>query len=161
MSNEGQGPSPLPSHGRLLALDWGERRIGVALSDETQVLASPLCTVSRRPGKRFPMPALLAAVAEHAPTGIVVGLPLEPSGDEGPSARAARELAGLMGERTSLPVALHDERMSTARALGAIHEQGGSARGRKDDVDALAAAVILQHFLDGHRRAGRTDRFSE
>ncbi|MEO8452604.1 MAG: Holliday junction resolvase RuvX, partial [Gemmatimonadota bacterium] len=144
--------------GRLLAVDWGERRIGLALSDETQVLASPLMTVGRRAGKRLPMPALLAVVTEHQPTGIVVGLPLESSGEEGTSSEAARELARLLAERTGLPVSLHDERMSTARALGAIREQGGSTRGRREDVDALAAAVILQHFLDSHRRAGGTDR---
>ncbi len=65
--------------------------------------------------------------------------------------RNPRELATAIAARTSLPVALHDERMSTARALGLIREQGGSTRGRKRDVDSLAAAVLLQHFLD-HRR---------
>lgn len=139
--------------GRLLALDWGEVRIGLALSDEGQLLASPLETLSRRPGKRFPMPRFLELVAEHAPAGLVVGLPLTGEGEEGDSARAARALASLVGERTGLPVALWDERMSTARALAAIREQGGSARGRRGDVDALAAAVLLQHFLDARRHA--------
>jgi putative Holliday junction resolvase len=81
----------------------------------------------------------------------VVGLPLTPEGTEGSSAVAAREMAELVGRRTALPVELWDERMSTARALGAIREQGGSTRGRKEDVDALAAAVVLQHFLDARR----------
>ena len=141
----------LPRTGRLLAIDWGEVRIGLALSDEMQVLASPLDTLIRRPGKRFPMPPFLALVAEHAPSGLVVGLPLTPEGEEGPSAVAARELAGSVARRTALPVALWDERMSTARALGAIREQGGSTRGRKEDVDSLAAAILLQHFLDSRR----------
>ena len=145
--------SDLPASGRLLALDWGEVRIGIALSDETQTLASPMATLVRRAGKRFPMPRLLELVAEHTPVGVVVGLPLTGEGDEGESAAAARELADGVGRRTGLPVVLWDERMSTARALSAIREQGGRTRGRKEDVDALAAAVLLQHYLDARRAA--------
>ncbi|HEX3273289.1 MAG TPA: Holliday junction resolvase RuvX [Gemmatimonadales bacterium] len=141
----------LPTSGRLIAVDWGDVRIGLALSDERQVLASPLETLVRRPGKRFPMPRFLELVAAHAPVGLVVGLPLTPEGDEGPSAVAARELGETVTRRTGLPIELWDERMSTARALAAIREQGGSTRGRREEVDALAAAVFLQHFLE-HRR---------
>jgi len=143
----------LPSSGRLISVDWGEVRIGLALSDDSQFLATPLETLVRRPGKRFPMPRFTALVAEHAPVGVVVGLPLTGEGDEAASAVAARELAGQIGGRTGLPVELWDERMSTARALGLIREQGGSTRGRREDVDALAAAVLLQHFLDSRRAA--------
>ncbi len=141
----------IPADGRILAVDWGEIRIGLALSDETQILASPLETLVRRAGKRFPMPRFLALVAEHGPVGLLVGLPLTSEGDEGESARAAREAAGTIAGRTALPLELWDERMSTARALGVIREQGGTTRGRKGDVDALAAAVFLQHFLDARR----------
>ena len=143
----------LPSSGRLISVDWGEIRIGLALSDESQFLATPLETLVRRPGKRFPMPRFTALVAEHAPVGVVVGLPLTGEGTEAASAASARELAGRIAERTGLPVELWDERMSTARALGLIREQGGSTRGRREDVDALAAAVLLQHFLDSRRAA--------
>ncbi|MGB7212933.1 MAG: Holliday junction resolvase RuvX [Gemmatimonadales bacterium] len=143
--------SDLPRPGRLIAIDWGEVRLGLALSDETQILASPLETLVRRVGKRFPMPRFLELVALHAPVGIVIGLPLTPNGDEGPSAAAAREMGATVARRTGLPVAWWDERMSTARALGAIREQGGSTRGRKEDVDALAAAILLQHFLESRR----------
>ena len=83
----------IPQTGRVLAVDWGERRIGLALSDETQTIASPLDTLSRRAGKRFPMPAFLGHLATHQPVGLVVGLPLTPEGTEGPAAIAARELA--------------------------------------------------------------------
>jgi putative holliday junction resolvase len=141
----------LPHQGRLIALDWGEIRIGLALSDETQTLASPLETLTRRAGKRFPMPRFLELVAEYRPVGAVVGLPLKPDGNEGASAAAARELAAAVGGRSGLPIELWDERMSTARALVAIREQGGRTRGRKEDVDALAAAVLLQHYLDARR----------
>jgi len=142
---------PLPSSGRLLAVDWGEVRIGLALSDETQTLATPLETLVRRQGKRFPMSRFLELLGTHKPSGVVVGLPLTGEGDEEESAVAARELAGKLADRSGLPVELWDERMSTARALAVIREQGGSTRGRKGDVDALAAAVLLQHFLDARR----------
>ena len=146
---------PLPDAGRLLGLDWGEVRIGLALSDETQTLATPLETLVRRPGKRFPMRRFLELVGHHASVGVVVGLPLSGEGEEEASARSARELAAAVAERSGLPVEMWDERMSTARALAAIREQGGSARGRKGDVDSLAAAVLLQHYLDARRtRAG-------
>ena len=142
---------PLPLTGRLIALDWGEVRIGLALSDEAQILATPLETLTRRPGKRVPMPRLLALLDRHRPVGAVVGLPLDAAGLESAASKAARELATLVERRSGLPVELWDERMSTARALGAIREQGGTTRRRKPDVDALAASVLLQHFLDARR----------
>lgn len=148
-------PSPLPFAGRLLAVDWGEVRIGLAMSDESQMLASPLDTLVRRAGKRLPVARVLELVSEYAPVGVVVGLPLTGEGDEGDSAAAAREMGDVIARRTGLPLEMWDERMSTARALGAIREQGGSTRGRKGDVDALAAAVLLQHFLDARREQRR------
>jgi putative pre-16S rRNA nuclease len=143
----------LPTEGRLIAVDWGEIRIGLALSDDSQVLATPLGTLVRRSGKRFPMPPFLALVEKHAPVGVVVGLPLTSEGREETSAAAARALAESIARRTGLPHELWDERMSTARALAAIREQGGHTRGRRAEVDALAAAVLLQHFLDARRPA--------
>ena len=143
----------IPPAGRILAVDWGERRIGLALSDETQTIASPLGTITRRAGKRFRMPEFLAHVTTHRPVGLVVGLPLTPEGDDGPSAVAARELAAQLGARTYLPVELVDERMTTARAHAAIREQAGSIRGRREEVDALAATILLQHFLETRRHA--------
>jgi putative pre-16S rRNA nuclease len=145
----------IPPQGRVLGIDWGEIRIGLALSDELQMLASPLETLVRRRGKRFPMPRLLELVAAHAPVGVVVGLPLTPAGDEGPSAAEARTVATLVEGRIGLPVELQDERLSTARALRLVREQEGSTRGRKGDVDALAAAVLLQGFLDARRAGAR------
>ncbi|HEY9519342.1 MAG TPA: Holliday junction resolvase RuvX [Gemmatimonadales bacterium] len=143
----------IPPAGRILAVDWGERRIGLALSDETQTIASPLGTILRRAGKRFRMPEFLAHVTTHRPVGLVVGLPLTPEGEDGPSTVAARELAVQLGARTYLPVELVDERMTTARAHAAIREQEGSTRGRREDVDALAATILLQHYLETRRNA--------
>ena len=138
--------------GRLLAVDWGERRIGLALSDETQVLAQPLTTLIRRTGKRFPMAQLLDLVKKHNVVGIIVGLPLDESGAEGDAAHSARSLADDIKRRAGdLEVRMWDERMTTARVLAAIREMGGSARGRKEDVDAMAAALLLQHYLDSRK----------
>jgi putative Holliday junction resolvase len=144
---------PIPGAGRILAVDWGERRFGIAVSDESQIIATPVVTLTRRPGKRFPMPALLDLVAAQHPVGVVVGLPLTPEGTEAGPAEQARALADRIERRTRLPIELVDERMTTARAHAAIQEQGGSTRGRKDDVDALAAAVLLQGFLERRRNA--------
>ena len=141
----------IPASGRILGLDWGELRIGLALSDETQTLASPLTTLTRRRGKRLPIGPQLELTDQQQPAGFVVGLPSAADGSETESAASARELATRMIEHTRLPLELWDERMSTARVLTAIREQGGSTRGRKGDVDALAAAVLLQHFLDARR----------
>jgi putative Holliday junction resolvase len=151
----------IPSIGRILAVDWGELRIGLALSDETQVIATPLETLRRREGKRFPMPRFLQLIALHRPVGLVVGLPLSLEGAEGDSAIAAREVADAVTRRTGLPLEMWDERMSTARAIAAIREQGGSTRGRKADVDSLAAAVLLQHFLEARRNRTETTERAE
>ncbi len=137
--------------GRLLGVDWGEKRIGLALSDESQILAQPLATLTRRAGKRFPMRPLLTHLDAHHVVGVVVGLPLDEHGDEGPSAQAARALAGDITRRSGLPVELWDERMTTAKIRQAIHEMGGKTRGRAADVDALAASLLLQHYLDARR----------
>jgi putative Holliday junction resolvase len=138
--------------GRLMAVDWGERRIGLALSDETQVLAQPLTTLTRRAGKRFPMAQLLQHITKHNVVGIVVGLPLDETGAEGDAAHAARALADDIKKRAGeLEVRMWDERMTTARVLAAIREMGGTTRGRKADVDAMAAALLLQHYLDAQR----------
>jgi len=138
--------------GRILAVDWGERRIGLALSDESQILAQPLATLTRRAGKRFPMAQLLEQVKNHNVVSIVVGLPLDESGAEGDAAHAARALADdIKGRVGDLEVTMWDERMTTARVLAAIREMGGTTRGRKEDVDAMAAALLLQHYLDAKK----------
>jgi putative Holliday junction resolvase len=139
--------------GPLLGVDWGERRIGLALTDETRTIARPLATLTRRAGKRVPMQQLLAHCAEHAVTAIVVGLPLDEHGEEGEAAAAARQLAADVARRSGLPVTMWDERLTTARALRTVRDLGGSTRGRREDLDALAAAVMLQHYLDAKRGA--------
>jgi putative Holliday junction resolvase len=97
------------------------------------------------------MGRFLELLEMHRPVGLIVGLPLTGEGEEAESAAAARALAEELARRTGLELELWDERMSTARALAAIREQGGTTRGRKQDVDALAAAVLLQHYMDARR----------
>src|SRR5216117_3893362 len=141
--------SNIPPAGRILAVDWGQRRIGLALSDETQTLAQPLSTLTRRAGKRFPMAQLLDQITRNQVVGIIVGLPLDEAGAEGDAAHAARSLADDIKRRVGeLEVSMWDERMTTARVLAAVREMGGSTRGRKADIDAMAAALLLQHYLD-------------
>ena len=133
--------------GRLLAVDWGERRIGLAVSDPSGMIASPAGFIVRRAGKRPPIAELVRRGEELAVEGWVVGLPLDGNGDDTPRATEARGVAAELTKRTGLPARLVDERFTTAAALRAIREMGGSTRGRKGDVDALAATFLLQHAL--------------
>ena len=132
-------------------MDWGEKRIGLALSDDSQLLAQPLETLVRRAGKRFPMQPLLRHLEAHGVVGVVVGLPLDEHGGDGPYAAAVRRLAADIERRSGRPVALWDERFSTARALQAVRAMGGTTKGRKAELDALAATLLLQHYLDARR----------
>ncbi|MDH3495489.1 MAG: Holliday junction resolvase RuvX [Gemmatimonadota bacterium] len=144
-------PPTLPPTGRLLAVDWGEKRIGLAVTDPTRTIAQPLATLRRRAGRRFPLQQLRHHLDALQPVGIVVGLPLDEDGAEGPSARAARAVAELLAEKTGLPVVLMDERMTTARAREA--EPRGAARGATGgvDLDQRAATVLLQLYLERQR----------
>lgn len=140
------------SIGRLLAVDWGDKRIGLAVSDELGILATPAGTIVRRAGKRPPIAELMRQADALTVTGYVFGLPIDPAGNETPRCAEVREVAAKLASRQPLPVRLVDERFTTSAALRSIREQGGSTRGRKDDVDALAAAFLLDGFL---RAAGQ------
>lgn len=137
--------------GRLLGIDYGERRIGLALSDPTGTIASPAGHIVRRLGKRPPIQALIEKAAELEARGFVLGLPLNDAGDDTPRAEEVRHIAAELEKRTGLPATLIDERYSTASALRAVRAMGGSTRHRKGDVDALAATVLLQQALDAAR----------
>jgi putative holliday junction resolvase len=136
-----------PDRGRWMAVDWGERRIGLALSDPSGTIATPAGAIVRRAGKRPPIAELVRRAEALEARAIVMGLPLDGEGEDTPRAAECRRVASELTRRTKLPVALLDERFTTATALRAIHEMGGSTRGRKSDVDALAAAVLLQQAL--------------
>lgn len=139
--------SDLHRRGRLLAVDWGERRIGLAISDPLGMIASPAGFIVRRAGKRPPIAELLRRAEALEARGFVLGLPLDGEGADTPRAIEVRQIAVELEKRSGLPVRLVDERFTTAAARRAIQELGGNPRERRGDVDALAATVLLQHAL--------------
>lgn len=136
--------------GRILAVDFGERRIGLAVSDPTGTIASPLPTLKRRAGKRAPIQTILAIATEYDVTRFVVGLPLSLAGDDTDWTRAVRAFGEKLGERGDRPVSFIDERMTSVRAERAIRSLGlpKRERERKERIDAAAAVLILQAYLD-------------
>ena len=132
---------------RWIAIDYGERRVGLAVSDPSGTIASPAGVIVRRPGKRPPVAELARRAADLGATGIVIGLPLDGNGDETPRSAEVRDVGAKLEDRTGLPVRYVDERYTSAAALRAVRDMGGSTKGRKGDVDALAATVLLQHAL--------------
>lgn len=136
---------------RTLAIDWGDRRIGLAVSDALGLLATPVGVVTRRTGKRPPIAELLRQADALGAEAIVLGLPIDPAGAETERSREVRDVAARIAARTSRPVRLVDERFTTSAALRTVREQGGSTRGRKGDVDALAAAILLEQVLQAAR----------
>jgi putative Holliday junction resolvase len=111
------------------------------------IIASPAGFIQRRAGKRPPVAELVRRAAALGALGFVVGLPLDENGEDTERAVEVRWVAEELHRRTGLPVELVDERYTTAAALRAIREMGGSTRNRKGEVDALAATVLLQHAL--------------
>ena len=132
---------------RALGIDYGERRIGLAISDPTGTIASPAGVIVRRAGKRPPIAEIIRRAEALEARGFIMGLPLDGNGDDTPRSLEARAISTELTKRTGLSVELVDERYTTAIALRAIREMGGSTRDRKGDVDALAATVLLQHAL--------------
>jgi putative Holliday junction resolvase len=135
---------------RALGIDFGERRVGVAVSDPTGVIAQPLPTLKRRAGKRMPLRTLEELVEEYDVRVIVVGLPLAPSGHDTDWTRTVRDAADKLHERSGLPVHLVDERFTSARAERVVRSLGlpKHKREQKGRIDAGAAVLILQSWLD-------------
>lgn len=132
---------------RLIGLDIGERRIGVAVSDPSGRVATPLKVLDARELARDPS-ALRRMVADYEPAAFVVGLPLTLAGEEGPQAAAVKSTARILLGPFGLPVHYHDERLSSAQAERAMAEAGADSRSRRGSVDMVAAALLLQSFLD-------------
>ena len=141
---------------RVLGIDFGERRIGLAVSDPTGTLATPMPTLKRRAGKRPPLAALLEIIQEKDVGTIVFGLPLTLAGDDSDWTRAVREVGAALSKRSGLPVHFVDERFTSVRAERAIRSIGLPKRKReeKERVDAAAAILILQGWLDQQSRKG-------
>ena len=146
--------------GRVLALDWGTKRFGVALSDPLRLIAQPLTTLTRRPGRRPPVREIVELVARHAVALVVVGLPLGLDGEEGEAAGEARALGEAVQRRSGVPVTFWDERLSTALALRSARAAGVRDRDSRERIDQMAAVAILQHYLDAQAH-GRTNAGGE
>lgn len=142
------------SLGRTLGLDVGERRIGVAIGDELGLIASPLSTIERGRGD---VETIAGLVARHSACSVVVGMPTGLSGREGPQAAAVRvfseKLRGAVD--AAVPIEFWDERLTTVVAERALRERGTRRSKRRGEVDAVAAAVILQGYLDARRARSR------
>ena len=137
-----------PSLARFLAIDYGEKRVGLAVSDELGMIASPAGFIQRRAGKRAPIAEIVRRAEALEARGFVVGLPLDGDGNETEWTTEVRRVGAELEKRTSLPVRFVDERYTTAASLRTIREMDGSVRGRKGDVDSMAAAILLQHALN-------------
>ena len=145
--------------GRTIALDYGERRIGVALSDPTRTIASPLVTLQRRAGKRPPWPEIARLIEENEVDEAVVGLPLDLAGDESDWTAEVRRFGDDLARRTGLPVHWIDERMTSVMAERSVRGMGlrKSQREEKERIDAAAAALILEGWLARRRNQAAAD----
>lgn len=141
--------------GTVIGLDPGSVRVGVAASDPTRTIATPVASLAREPQTFWPR--LERELHERGARGVVVGLPRRLDGSEGDAAADARRLAAEVEERTRLPVVLWDERFTTAQAERQLIAAGVRRRRRRETVDAAAATLLLQSWLDSpanRRRPG-------
>jgi putative Holliday junction resolvase len=137
----------LPPSAALMGLDLGTKTIGLAISDAGRRIASPLTTIIRTKF-RADAAALLKAATGHGIAALVLGLPLNMDGSEGPRAQATRAFARNLAQLTALPILFWDERLSTAAVTRTLLEADASRRRRDAVVDKMAAAYILQGVLD-------------
>jgi putative Holliday junction resolvase len=142
----------MPETGRFLGVDFGTRRIGLAVSDPSGAIAFPAGTLERR-GLRRDLESLCALVKEREVARIVVGLPLHMDGRRGPEAEAAEKFATQLGEATGLPVDLFDERWTTREAERVLAETGRRGRKRRQVVDSVAASILLRAYLEQRANA--------
>jgi putative holliday junction resolvase len=133
---------------RFMAIDYGRKRVGLAIADPLGMIASPVGFIVRREGKRAPITKILARAHDLEAAGFVIGLPLDGEGSETDWTAEVRALGAEIAKRTGMPVRFYDERFTTAAALRTVKELGESTRGRKGDVDSLSAAILLQHALN-------------
>ena len=139
--------SDLPSDGRLLAIDPGTKRIGLAVSDENRIIATPLAAIDRTSWKKL-LSEVRAVIASYDAVAVVVGLPLNTDGTESFMSQEARNMAEKFTLSLDIPVYLQDERVTTYEARGRLWERGIEPSKTKQFVDSEAAAIILTDFLD-------------
>lgn len=137
--------------GRVIGLDLGSRRIGVAVSDSDRTVATPIEVVERGPDPAADRRKIAAIVSEWEATAVVVGLPLGLRGDTGRAAQAAQAEIAALAPVVGVEVIAHDERLTTVTAERALADQGVRGPARRRVIDKVAAAVLLQSWLDGQR----------
>ncbi len=135
---------------KVIGVDLGSRRIGVATSDRSGLIASPLTVLQRAQSQRRDHEELARIVREEEAQAVVVGLPLNMDGTEGRAAQAARREVERMATVIDVPIHVHDERRTTVQADHVLMEKRLNAQERRQVVDKVAAAVILQSWLDAH-----------
>jgi putative Holliday junction resolvase len=136
--------------GRMLALDIGDKRIGVAVSDETGTLARPLTAITRA-SKREDFERIVRLVTEQSAERVVAGYPRSLSGGEGPQAQRVRRYVQALAATLSVPVELWDEQYTTVEATERLRDSGRRKSRDRGQLDAAAAAIVLQDYLDTHR----------
>jgi putative pre-16S rRNA nuclease len=146
----------VPKDARLLGLDLGEKTIGLALSDTSRTIATPMLTLKRG---RFAVDAeqISVIVSEQKVAGLVIGLPLNMDGTEGPSAQSARAFGRNFAALSELPVVFCDERLSTVAVTRTLLEADASRKQRARVVDKMAAAFVLQGALDQLKHKTRNE----
>lgn len=144
----------LPSTGRLLGVDLGDVRVGLAITDAGQLVATPLETRPALDDVDDQAEDLSEAVTEHGVGAIVVGYPRTLQGREGAAAARARRVASALADQTSLPVVLWDERFTTVEAERVMLDQDASRRDRRANIDRVAATLILQGVVEARRGGG-------
>lgn len=140
----------------MIGIDLGSKRIGVAASDASGTLASPVTVIRRSGNERKDHQAIAEIVAEYEAVAVVVGLPISLSGELGPAARAAADEANRLASVVGVPVHTHDERLTTKTADAALMQNKMKAQARRRIIDQVAAAVMLQSWLDASKN--RKDR---
>lgn len=143
-------PARVPNQGRLVALDPGTKWIGVAVSDEHQIIATPVCTIERKSWKKT-LVAVKDILAEFDAVGLIIGLPYNSDGSESEMSAEARRLARNFSLSLNIPVILQDERVTSYEARKRIWERGIEPKDTKNLVDSEAAAIILSDFLAASR----------
>lgn len=146
--NAPQDSLQIPESGVLLGIDYGTKRVGVAVSDRDQKFSSPVHNHQRQ-GLQGDERFFRKVVAEYNPSGIVVGLPIHLSGDESEKSREARKFAQWLSNVTGLPFCFQDERFTSFQAERMLTEAAMTKKQRLERMDKLAAQILLQNFLEG------------
>ncbi len=142
---------------RIIGLDYGTKTVGVAISDENEIIASPYTTIERKHAAKLRQTyAAIEQIIEEYDIGLIVlGYPKNMNNTEGERAQSTKEFAEALERRTGLSVILHDERLTTVEADRILEETGVAHSARKQHIDKMAAAIILQNYLDGKGKNGR------